>query len=270
MKFELPKRENPNVEKYSRVELDIAYRFSSEIYRELGAFLKGVVIFGSTARKTRAPDGDIDVLVVIDDISLAMTPEVIEAYRVIVKKVIVKVSTKLHVITLRFTAFWEYIRQGDPVGINILRDGVPIIDSGFFEPMQALLKRGKIRPSEESVWTYYVRAPNTLHNSKWHIAQATLDLYWAVVDAAHAALMVIGEVPPTPEHVADILEEKLVKPKLLDKKYVNIMRQFYKLMKMITHNEIKEIKGEEFDRYYREAEDFVQRMRRIIEAGKKV
>jgi hypothetical protein len=37
-------------------------------------------------------------------------------------------------------------------------------------------------------------------------------------------------------------------------------------MKMITHREIQEIKGEEFDRYYLEAEKFVNRMRKFIES----
>jgi uncharacterized protein (UPF0332 family) len=104
-----------------------------------------------------------------------------------------------------------------------------------------------------------------LHNSKWHLIQATLDLYWAVIDAAHAALMQHGEIPPTPEHVADLLEQKLVKKKLLEHKYVSIMRHFYKTMKMITHREVKEVKGEEYDKYYKAAEDFVNRMREFIE-----
>jgi len=95
--------------------------------------------------------------------------------------------------------------------------------------------------------------------------QATLDLYWAVIDAAHAALMRHGEIPPTPEHVADLLEQKLVKKKLLEHKYVTIMRHFYKLMKMITHREVKEIKGEEYDKYFKSAEDFVKRMREFVE-----
>ena len=157
------------------------------------------------------------------------------------------------------------MRNGDPIGINILRDGVALIDSGFFEPLQVLLKKGKIRPTSESIWTYYIRAPNTLHNSKWHLLQATLDLYWAVIDAAQAALMRQGEIPPTPEHVADLLEQKLVKKKLLEHKYVTIMRHFYKTMKMITHREVKEIKGEEYDKYYTAAEDFVERMREFVE-----
>ena len=265
MKFDLPRREHPNLEKYEKHDVNLSYRFANEIYKEMGGLIRGVVIFGSTARKATTPKSDIDILVIIDELTISLSPEVLEAYRVIVNKTIVRVSTRLHITTLRFTSFWEYMRNGDPIGINILRDGVALIDSGFFEPLQVLLKKGKIRPTSESIWTYYIRAPNTLHNSKWHLLQATLDLYWAVIDAAHAALMRQGEIPPTPEHVADLLESKLVKKRLLEHKYVTIMRHFYKLMKMITHREIKEIKGEEYDKYYKAAESFVNRMREFVE-----
>jgi len=268
MKFDIPRKEHPNLERYYKEDIDTSYKFANEIYKELGSLIRAVVIFGSTARRTKQPGGDIDVLVIIDDLVMSMSPEVVEAYRIIVQNAIVRISTKLHVTTMRFTSFWEYMRNGDPVAINLLRDGVALIDSGFFDPMQVLLKRGKIRPTQESIWTYYARAPNTLHNSKWHLLQAVIDLYWAVVDSAHAALMKVGEIPPTPEHVADLMEQKLVKRKMLEHKYVLIMRNFYRLMKMVTHREIVEIKGEEFERYYKIAEDFVNRMRRIIEHGK--
>jgi len=268
MKFDIPKKEHPNLERYYKEDIDTAYKFANEIYKELGSLIRAVVIFGSTARRTKQPGGDIDILIIIDDLMISMSPDVVEAYRLIVQKAIVKISTNLHITTMRFTSFWEYMRNGDPVAINLLRDGVALIDSGFFDPMQALLKRGRIRPTQESIWTYYARAPNTLHNSKWHLLQAVIDLYWAVIDAAHAALMKIGEIPPTPEHVADLMEQKLVKKKLLEHKYVTIMRNFYSLMKMVTHREIVEIKGEEFERYYKIAEDFVHRMRRLIEHGK--
>tara|TARA_Y100000310_G_scaffold342824_1_gene447665 strand:- start:789 stop:1589 length:801 start_codon:yes stop_codon:yes gene_type:complete len=265
MKFDLPRGEHPNMEKYERHDVDLSYRFANNLYKEMGGLIRAIIIFGSSARKTATVKSDIDILVVIDDLTISLGPEVIEAYRVIVNKTIVRVSTRLHITTLRFTSFWDYIRNGDPIGINILRDGVALIDSGFFAPLQALLKKGKIRPTSESIWTYYIRAPNTLHNSKWHLLQATLDLYWGVIDAAHSALMQHGEIPPTPEHVADLLENKLVKKKLLEHKYVTIMRHFYNLMKMITHREIQEIKGEEYDKYFKAAEDFVKRMRKFIE-----
>ena len=265
MKVNIERKINPNIELYRKEDLDIAYKFTKDMHGELGTFLKAVVLFGSSARRKTSKESDLDILIVVDDLSVNFSSELVEAYRIIVQRLIAKNSTRLHVTSLRFSSFWEYIRNGDPIAINILRDGVALIDTGFFEPLQVLLRRGRIRPTEESIWNYYIRAPNTLHNSKWHILQATIDLYWGVIDAAHAALMKHGEIPPTPEHVADLLEEKLVKKKLLERKYVAIMRHFYKTMKMIVHREIKEIKGEEYDRYYKAAEDFVNRMREFID-----
>jgi predicted nucleotidyltransferase/uncharacterized protein (UPF0332 family) len=224
-----------------------------------------VILFGSAARHVRGPKGDIDVLIVVNDLSIRMTAEVIEAYKLIVEKTVGKVSTRLHVTSMTLTSFWEYVRAGDPVLVNILRDGVPVIDSGIFEPLQALLIQGRIRPTKESIWIYFGRAPRTLVNSRWHILQATLDLYWAVIDSSHAALMHEGQIPPTPSHVADLLDEVLVRKKLLDKRYADTMRKFYTIMKQITHREIKEITGQEYEKYYQEAEEFVNVMQKFIE-----
>ena len=264
MKVNIEKKVNPNLELYRKEDLDIAYKFTKDLHEELGAFLKAVALFGSSARRKATKESDLDILIVVDDLSINFSAELVEAYRIIVQRLIAKNSTRIHATSLRFSSFWDYIRNGDPIAINILRDGLALIDTGFFEPMQVLLRRGRIRPTDESIWNYYIRAPNTLHNSKWHIMQATIDLYWAVIDAAHAALMKHGEIPPSPDHISDLLQEKLVKNKLLEKKYVEIMRNFYKLSKMITHNEIREIKGEEFDRYYKHAEEFIDRMRKFI------
>jgi len=256
--FELKYKLNPNKVKYHEQDLEIATRFAKKVYKELTNLVKAIVLFGSSARKEEK-SADIDMLIVIDDVRVELTPELLETYKIIVDKQILDTSKRLHIITLKFTTFWEYVRAGDPVAINILRDGLALIDSGFFDPMQALLFRGRIRPSPESVNNYFARAPTTLNNSSWHILQATLDLYWAVIDAAHAALMSQGYIPPSPNHVPDMLEE-LVKKGKLEEKYVNSMKKFYKVMKQITHREIGFVAGSEYDVYRKEAEEFVKRM----------
>ncbi len=268
MEFKIEKNVNENIHKYPTDDVKIANNFASKLKLELGDFLKGIVIFGSTVRREATEKSDIDILVVTDDISFQLTDALIEAYRVVVENVIARVSRKLHVTSMTFTSFWEYAKAGDPVVVNILRDGVALYDTGFFNPLQGLLKQGRIRPSEESVWRYFGRAPRTLTNSRWHLLQATLDLYWAVIDAAHAALMRKNEIPPTPDHVADMLERVFVKQRLLEPKYIETMRKFYRISKMITHREIKEIKGDEYELYIKEAGGFVQRMRVLIEKGK--
>ncbi|MBN2423328.1 hypothetical protein JXB41_08955 [Candidatus Woesearchaeota archaeon] len=279
MDFKVEKRDIGNHHaEYSDNEMDIAYNFSKQLIKEAKGFAKAIVLFGSTARKNisetekketkKAGDNenkhDIDLLVIIDDVSLRLSREIMQTYEIIVENIIAKVSKRLHITTLRFSSFWEYVRAGDPVAVNILRDGVPLLDTGFFEPLKVLLYTGRIRPSPESINNYLNRAPRTLHNARWHILQATVDLYWAVVDAAHAALMSINEVPPSPAHVADMLNEKIVKPGLLDKKYVHIMKEFYHINKDITHGGVSLISGEEFDNYFADAEDFVETMKEFI------
>ena len=166
--------------------------------------------------------------------------------------------------TLKFTTFYDYARKADPIAVNILRDGVSLLDTGFFDPMQALLYRGLIKPTNESIHIYANRSYKSMENSKQHLLHAVLDLYWAVIDAAHACLMHYGKVPPSPAYVPEMMQEELCKKHKLKKKYVEIAREFYDLMKMITHGDIKEISGQQYDNYLKEAEDFVEKMNHLI------
>lgn len=264
MEFLIERKGNENFNRYPTEDTKLAQRFANEMKKELQDFVLGVVLFGSSVRRQATSKSDIDVMVITDDTTVTISEPLVEGYRLIVEKLMNKISMKLHVTSMTFTSFWEHVRNGDPIIINILRDGAALMDTGFFTPLQELLKQGRIRPSEEAIWRYYGRSPRTLTNSKWHVLQATLDLYWAVIDAAHGALMRKSQVPPTPEHVADMLDKVFVQHKLLEKKYVDSMHRFYKLSKMITHREIKEVSGKEYEKYYDEAEAFVKRMRKLI------
>ena len=273
MQFKVKQRRPPNVPRYKTSEYQLAEKFSVALKKELGDFIKATILFGSAARAVEHKakpektlhEHDIDVLVIVNDITLVMSPEVVEAYRVITERTAAKISKQLHITTMKLTSFWDYMRNGDPVAVNMLRDGVPLYDVGIFEPLQMLLFQGRIRPTKESIWNYYARAPATLANANWHVLQATLDLYWAVIDAAHSALMKVGEVPPSPEHVAGLIDQKLVKPGHVSKRYADSMRFFYDLSRKITHREIRDIPGKKFDEYSAAAQDFVKAMKKVIE-----
>lgn len=267
MRFTVHEKKHPNIIKYPSGDFDFGRKFADEMHKELGEFVKAIVLFGSTARDEKPLFGtrDIDVLVIINDLTLILSKEVVQSYRVITENIASKISRRLHITTLKVTTFWEYVRNGDPIAINMLRDGVPLYDAGFFQPVQHLLFQGRIRPSKESIWTYFARAPATIHNADWHVLQATIDLYWAVVDSAHAALMKLGEVPPTPAHIADLLRERLVKEQMLPAKYADMMDFFYKLQKKIVHREVQQVTGKEYDKYKADAQDFVKVMQKIVE-----
>ena len=76
--------------------------------------------------------------------------------------------------------------------------------------------------------------------------------------------MKVGEVPPSPEQVADVLDEKLVKQKRIEKRYSDTMRKFYNLQKQVLYRQIREIPGKDYDSYLKEAQAFVTRMDKFI------
>ncbi len=266
MRFEVKEREQKNLTRYLNEDLELARKFAKILYKEFGRFITALVLFGSAAKNVPNPSRDIDILVILDDVRIRFSKELVETYRIIAEKAIATTDPKrFHVQSMKLTAFWEYVRAGDPVAINILRSGVALIDTGFFDPLQALLDQGRIRPSEESVWTYFTMAPASLHRSEQHLLTAAVDLYWAAIDAAHAALMTAGETPPSPEHAADMVDRVLVHRGLVSKKSTKIMEELYKLFKSITHREIASISGKDYDEYRKKAESFVREMKTFIE-----
>lgn len=268
MEFKIEKRERNVDIHYPKEEYDTAREFASRLYKEFGPFVKALVLFGSASKaKKLAREADIDILVVVDDVSVNLTRELVQTYRIITEKIIanMKDGRRLHVQSMRFTSYWEYIKAGDPVAINILRYGLALIDTGIFDPMQSLLDNGRIRPTRESVYTYFTMAPEAVSRSKDHVLSAMIDLYWASVDSAHAALMCLGEIPPSPEHVADMIERSMVKKGLIKKKYAKIMRENYVVFKQIVHRQIREVDGRDYDEYKKKTIEFVNEMRKFIE-----
>jgi len=265
MRFRVKHRGKANYfHKYPKSDIELARKFTKRIYKELGEFLVAVALFGSTV-KTPGKGHDIDILVVIDDVHIQMSRELVETYRIIIAKAVGDVDPKrLHIQSMKLTAFWEYARSGDPVAINILRDSIALLDTGFFDPLQTLLFMGRIRPSEESIWTYYSMSMASQDRAQNHVDMAIIDLYWATIDSAHAALMALGEIPPSPEHVADLIKRKMVDTGLITQRYATIMQHMYILSKKIIHKEKLNFTGEDYDRLHHHVDDFRKQMKRII------
>jgi predicted nucleotidyltransferase len=270
MKFKIEKREK-KVSNYLKEDLDLARKFAKTMWSEFGNFIRGMVLFGSAVKHPNSKANDLDILIIVDDVRFKFSRPLIETYRIITARKITEIAPKrLHVQSMKFTSFWEYVRAGDPVAVNILRHGTALIDTGFFDPLQVMLDQGRIRPTEESIWTYFTLAPASLTRSKNNLLNASIDLYWAAIDAAHAALMANNEIPPSPEHVADMLERKLVAKKHLAHRYAHIMRQLYAMFKGIIHRDIKEIPGKEYDKFKALAEEFVDGMKEYIEKRRNI
>lgn len=262
MEFDISRRK-PTPKKFETEVLDVALDFSKLVHKELGDLIRGVVLFGSATHKENP--SDIDILLIIDDIHIAFTQELQSAYKVIVQNCVKAIDASLHITTLRFSNFWEYVRTGDPIVTTILRDGKALIDTGFFSPLQLLLEQGRIRPSKEAIWAYYSKAPQTLLSSKWKVLQSVVDLYWAAIDAAHAALMYVGVTPQTPEHVPGLLKEHLSNKGLIDEVHSHTLEKLYYLQKDIYARRIEHMSGSRVDELYEQTKRLVSDMRKIIE-----
>ncbi|MDP3918448.1 MAG: hypothetical protein Q8Q35_00900 [Nanoarchaeota archaeon] len=270
MKFKIKYKERRDTEQqYPQNEFQTAKKFSSRLYNEFGEFIKAIVLFGN-AGKNKEKNGDIDILVIIDDVRINFTEDVVQTYRIILQKIIADTDPKrLHIQSMKFTSFWEYVRSGDPVATNVLRYGIALVDTGIFDPLQMLLDQGRIRPTPESIATYFAQAPKNLEDSKIHLLNAGVDLYWAVINSAHAALMHYGEVPPSPEYVPELMKKTLIKDKKISATSVKTMEEIFLLFKSITKRTRKELSGKDYDKYKIKAEKFVQEMNDYIRKTKK-
>ena len=250
---------------YDPSDKDLAARFATTLKTELKELLTDVVFFGSSAKdpETQIFGHDIDVLVIIDDRIRSINSESIEAYRIITKKCAIDVSKRLHINTLRLSNLLEYVLNGDPISTNILREGIPLLDAGIVESLQALQHRGEVKPSEEVIWTYFNKAPETIIGSKQSILQATIDVYWACIEASHALLQKMGERPHTPEQAIHLVNERLVRRKQVPAKIASIVAELYDTEKKITNRDIKAIRGKTYQQYHDRAKQYIDALNEV-------
>ena len=250
-------------------EREIAADFAMKIYGKFDQMIKSVVLFGSSAKKVSTPDSDIDIIVIIDDVSVKWDEELVAWYREELGKLIKAnpYSKALHINSVKLSTWWEDILRGDPVVINVLRYGDALIDfGGFFNPLRLLLKEGKIRSTPESIYTLLQRAPGHLTRAKQSMLAVVDGLYWTMVDAAHAALIAADVMPSSPEDIPNVLRETFVKTKRLNKKFVDYYDEVHLVAKDIVHGNLTFIKGKNLDDWFEKADLFLGEMAALVDS----
>lgn len=248
-------------------ETDIAMDFAEKVYRKFDKIIKSVVLFGSTAKQETVAGSDVDIILIIDDVSISWDQELIAWYRQELEKIIKNnpYQVVLHINTIKLSTWWEDLMKGDPTVINILRYGQAMIDlAGFFEPLKYLLIKGKIKSTPEAIYSALQRAPKHIVRSRLAEMGAIDGLFWSMVDSAHAALIAADVPPASPEHVPGDLKEVFVNTGKLKMKYVIWYRDLLVLHKKISHGEIKNLRGVEIDQWQDRAEEFLEVMANLV------
>ena len=248
-------------------EHDIAMDFAVKVYKKYDKMIKSVVLFGSTVKQDMQAGSDVDIIIILDDVTIAWDQELISWYREELEKILRAnpYNKKLHINTVKLSTWWEDLVKGDPTILNVIRYGEAMIDlAGFFEPLKSLLIKGKIKSTPEAIYSCLQRAPIHLARSKTAELGAIEGLYWSMVDSAHAALISAKVIPASPEHIPMDLKETFVDTNVLDSKYVNWYTELLDLHKKIGHGEIKDLKGVEIDLWQEKAEKFLEAMIKIV------
>ena len=248
-------------------EKDIALDFATKVYQRFNKIIKSIALFGSTVKKTNVEGSDIDIVIIIDDVTIKWDEDLILWYRENLEKLVKKnpYEREIHITTIKLTTWWEDLIRGDPTILNMLRYGEAIIDfGGFFEPLKYLLVEGKIKSTPEAVYSLLQRAPLHLTRSKVSELNAIEGIFWSMVDSAHAAIITAGKTPPSPEHIPGFLRELFVDREILKSKYVSWYFDLHTLHKKISHGEITSLKGVELDMWQERAEEFLRTMAELV------
>ena len=248
-------------------ETDIAMDFATKAFKKFDKIMKSVVLFGSAIKQTSTTGSDIDIIIIIDDVSIDWDQELIAWYREELDRLLRRnpYQKSLHINTIKLSTWWEDLMRGDPVVLNILRHGESMVDlAGFFEPLKYLLLKGKIKSTPEAIYNCLQRAPQHILRSKVAELNSIEGLYWAMVDSAHAALIAANVPPASPEHVSVDLKQNFVNKGKLKMKYVLWYRDLLILHKKIAHGTIHDLKGIEIDQWQDKTEEFLKTMAELV------
>jgi len=255
MEADLKPKKRHNVEHLS----ESRYTKAKELSYKVLAKFPGLIASCLVSRPSRAGE-NIDMMFLIDDLNNVVVDQKLSDVKLAASEIAFNGELKLDCDAMLASVFWGRFRSKEEKTMELARSSLVLHDNGFFTPIQDLLVTGKIRPTKESVNIYYVKAERSLKTSEQKLQRAVVDLYWAVTDTAHAAVMVAGITPPSPAHLAETLKSELIKRNLVHKRCGEILDRIYTIAKKVMHREVFEISGREFDSLRADADFFIKEM----------
>jgi len=243
------------------------------VLKKFEKYVVSYVIGGSMVRGTAKADSDVDSFIVIDDtdVTRMTASELVSKLRAIIwgmaeeAAIAAGVQNKLNIQIYVLTDMWNSIKSANPVIFTFLRDGIPLYDRGMFAPWKLLLKQGKISPTPEAIDTYLKSGTQILDRVKWKLKDIAMeDIYWATQTPIQGALMMLGVAPPAPVETAASMKENLVKPGLLEEKWVKIWEDIIGLRKDMEHGKVKEVSAKQVEELLEGAEKLLARIDKLM------
>ena len=221
---------------------DVILNFSKDLIEKVDGLVKSIVLFGSYVENKENEKSDIDLLIIIDDVYAKDLNITVPFYFDNLNKILADEKyKKIHVTTLTLSKFWEMILNGDPLVLDILRKGEPIIDpAGIFGSLKKMLENGLIKTSPEYLEIMKKRAEEGVNYANLMLIKAFESLYNSVVTISQYYLIKNNINIYSPEDILNKFEELKKKRKISSEVY-NYYKKVYEYMKKIEHREIRNV-----------------------------
>lgn len=254
--------------------IKIAEIHKSMIIKKFEKYILSYVLAGSLTQGRATATSDIDVWIVVDDtdVKKMSRAELKDKLRAIIIGLGVEageltgIKNKLNIQVYILTDFWDSLKEANPIIFTLLRDGVPFYDKGIFMPWKQLLRMGRIKPSREAIDLFMNTGEQGIKRVRGRLKEMGMeDLFYAILTPSQAAIMLYGLAPPTPRETAEVMDEVFVKKeKMLEAKYVKILKNSIDLRKKIEHGSKKDVTGTELDKFIKDAEDYLKRIKDLF------
>ncbi|MFQ6009523.1 MAG: nucleotidyltransferase domain-containing protein [Candidatus Aenigmatarchaeota archaeon] len=244
---------------------------AGQVLKDYDGRIKAIWIYGSAVRKGEfKKTSDIDMMFLIDDsdrdVKRSELAEIDNTITKIIKKVKKEKKISLHPQSpKRLSDWWDLLRSGEPWVFTSMRDAIPVYDpSGYLEPIQRLLRGGRLHGTWERAQMLIERAPARIDKAKRiFLNEITADLLVAMVESSQAVLMFAGVVPPAAPSIGIELKKNFV-PKNLEQGYIEWYEDFFEVTRKIEHGQMTKVSGRELEKWIGRTKAYLMRMEKLF------
>jgi predicted nucleotidyltransferase len=235
--------------------------FTSRLKKAYGDMIKSVLIFGSAARGDMKEGSDIDVWVVVDDTATKRTED-INKIRIHIQLIATELKD-IHPQMNTLTEFWNWMKTGSPELFNFLRVGFVVYDTGFIKPVQRMLQKGLLSPSQETAALKFKSSEAIMKRVEATFKTIIFDLRYAATDISQAVIIYYYKEAPDQKNMPEYLK-RLVRDKKLPASCIEKFETLNKLWKDIDHNVIKNVTIDHVKEAFELSNSIIQEMNKFI------
>ena len=240
----------------SEAEARAVLAFRDWLLQTMPGQVERLILFGSKARDDAHPHSDVDVLVVVKEITREQDDRVADY----MGNALVEKGVNLAAIVLRSKNLQEQIEIGTPFVRNIAQDGIPLLGE------EIMVGKGKpeivARKFLESAH-HRLNATRLLFEGKEY-RDAISRADYAALDAADGALALVGVTPKSHEGTLTFFSLHFIKSGQVDSRYGGLLNKIQKARLYADYNRMIDFTEDDARRAQVEAEDFVNLVEALI------